>query len=132
MKDFTIKEAADECAANFPGIPLEVTRHICESVMASIVDIVRHKKGRIRLQHGDIHTIYYDIVPAEVRAMLADLDESRPLTEEEEFLTTVERSNAHQKLPGKVHWLNNRHKRAHYERFDSSNLYPEPHPKGSS
>lgn len=132
MKDFTIKDAADEAAANFPGVSREVTRHVCQTVMDYILDIVEHKKGRIRLQHTDIHTIYYDIVPSEVRAMLADLDESRVLTDEESFLTTVERANAKPHLPGKVHWLHNRHKRAHAERFDADSLYPQIRHKGGT
>lgn len=125
MKDFTIKEAADEAASNFPGIPLDVTRHVCNSVMESILDIIINNKGRIRMDFSDIHTIYYDILPEEVRASLANLDESRVLTDEEAFLTTVERSNAKPHVPGELHWLHRRHKRAHFERPDSRPLYPE-------
>lgn len=125
MRDFTIREAADEAASNFPGIPRAVTRHICQAVMDNILDIIAEKKGRIRLQLADIHTIYYDIVPDEQRAKLADLDESRVLTEEEEALFIIQRNSEKPNLSRKNKRLHRRHKRAHYERFTPATVYPK-------
>ncbi len=124
MKDVTINQLADEVALNYPGITKEQIRYICHSMMASILGTVSRKDARIRLQHADIHTIYYDIVPSEQRALLADLDESRVLTPQEEQLHIIERL-ANKNLPGKIKRLNRRHKRAHYSRFSADTLYPE-------
>lgn len=124
MRDITINELADETALNFPGIPKEVVRYVCNSTLNSVIKVVEAKDGRIRLQHGDIHTIYHDIVPSEQRAALADLDESRVLTKEEEELHILT-SLAQKNLFGKIKRLNRRHKRAHYSRFNSNTLYPK-------
>lgn len=132
MKDFTIQEAAQEAAANFPGIPPEVTQHICEYIMGRLVEELKDNKHRISMRYAEIHTIYYDIRPDEVRAALADLDESRVLTEEESFLTAIERRNAHPYIPREVNWLHRRYRRAHFEGPGPHDLYPEAHSQGSS
>lgn len=123
MRDIKVSELADEAAENFPGIPKEVVRYLCNSVMQSILKVVKIKDGRIRIQHGDIHTIYYDIVPSEQRALLADLDESRVLTKQEEELFISQRAQ-NKNIRRTLKRLNRNHKRAHYTRFNSSTLYP--------
>lgn len=125
MKDFDLIEAADEAALNFPGIPKDVVRHICQTVIREMTEIVREKKGRIRWQQGCIHTVYYEIVPEEARAALADLDESRCLTPEEALLTAKEKQYARPLLPREVkrdHALN---QRIHDPGPYTDKVYPE-------
>lgn len=125
MKDFTINEAADEAALNFPGIPQDVVRHICNSVMNSVTDIVEKKKGRIRLQHGDIHTVYFDVTPSVQRAAFADLNEVEFLTKEQEAQTIIERKNAQPNLSRKNERLYRRYKRIHNPGPDTGKTYPQ-------
>lgn len=125
MRDFTINEAADEAALNFPGIDRDAVRHICNSAINNILSIIEKKEGRIRLQHGEIHTIYFEVVPKEQRAAFADLDESRELTKQEEEQSILERQNANKAIPGRNKRVIRHPKRIHYERFDSDAVYPK-------
>jgi len=127
MKDFSINEAADEAASNFPGIPKEVTRHIANRVLEQWIDIIRHKKGRISMRRNcDIHTIYFEIKPDEQRAKLADLNEAQMLTQEQEDLTLLQRLVCEKKiLPRKIKRLNNRLKRIHSPRPYTGSPYPK-------
>lgn len=130
MRDITLKELADETAANFPGVHADHVRYLVQSVMDGMLDIMENKRGRIRLQKCDIHTIYYEISPKEMRARMADLDESRELTEEEERLSKLIHLET-KILPRKIKWLNRRLKRIHSPRPYTDDIYPEQGAKRS-
>src|SRR5258708_14532997 len=105
-------------------MPIEVVRHIAHSAIETWMDIIRNKKGRIQMRMCDIHTIYYEIRPEEMRARMADLNEARVLTEEEEVLSKLIHVEA-KILPRNIKSFNLLLKRLHSPGPYTTALYPD-------
>ena len=77
MRDFTIDEVIEEIAKDYPFIEVKVLKGIVKQSLDNIIEIMKDGKGDIRIQFGDIHSIYREV---DVRDTFADLDETKILT----------------------------------------------------